>query len=153
RRRKKSLGDWPAAGVLAGLCAIDLACPSMKVCTLLTSASRLAGGLHTSVRRLSQELLGDSRFDVSVLALSDAFSDQDLGNWTPLGRQLVNPCAPRSLGYSQQLIPSLHRLSPHVLHIHGIWQYLSYATLRSHQLDGRPYVISPRGMLDPWALR
>jgi glycosyltransferase involved in cell wall biosynthesis len=38
-------------------------------------------------------------------------------------------------------------------HTHGLWLYSSVVTLDWHRKTGRPYVISPHGMLDPWAVR
>jgi poly(glycerol-phosphate) alpha-glucosyltransferase len=39
-----------------------------------------------------------------------------------------------------------------LVHAHGLWTYLSAAALREHRRTGTPVVISPHGMLDPWAL-
>jgi len=39
-----------------------------------------------------------------------------------------------------------------VVHLNGLWQYSSVATRRLWRKKRIPYVISPRGMLDPWAL-
>ena len=40
-----------------------------------------------------------------------------------------------------------------VLHVHGLFMYPTVVTSRVCQLLGVPYVVTPRGMLDPWALR
>jgi len=39
-----------------------------------------------------------------------------------------------------------------ILHLHGLWTYTSIAAYRWGQLTGRPVFVSPRGMLDDWAL-
>jgi poly(glycerol-phosphate) alpha-glucosyltransferase len=39
-----------------------------------------------------------------------------------------------------------------LLHTHGIWQWPSAAVHGWYQNTKRPYLIAPRGMLDPWAL-
>ena len=37
-------------------------------------------------------------------------------------------------------------------HIHGLWLPLHHAAVRAARQRGIPYVVSPRGMLEPWAL-
>ncbi|MFT3917333.1 MAG: glycosyltransferase [Anaeromyxobacteraceae bacterium] len=39
-----------------------------------------------------------------------------------------------------------------VVHLHGIWTYPVLAAARACERLGVPYVLSPRGSLDPWAL-
>lgn len=37
-------------------------------------------------------------------------------------------------------------------HLHGIWDWFLHQSVRAAKRRGIPYVISPRGMLEPWAL-
>jgi glycosyltransferase involved in cell wall biosynthesis len=37
-------------------------------------------------------------------------------------------------------------------HLHGVWDPLLYAVARAARAIGRPYVVTPHGMLDPWSL-
>ncbi len=39
-----------------------------------------------------------------------------------------------------------------VVHLHGVWEPLLAATACAARTVGRPYVITPHGMLDPWSL-
>lgn len=36
---------------------------------------------------------------------------------------------------------------------HGLWQYIGFATREAAKQSGRPYLIFPHGMLDPWFKR
>ena len=54
-----------------------------------------------------------------------------------------------SLALKQQLLQSDYAL----VHQHGLWQFISMAVSRWHQHTRRPYLISPPGMLDDWALK
>src|SRR5690606_41292197 len=56
-------------------------------------------------------------------------------------------------GYAPGLVDGLEARDIDLLHVHGLWMYLSVAARRWAQRSGRPYVVSPHGMLDPWALR
>jgi glycosyltransferase involved in cell wall biosynthesis len=40
-----------------------------------------------------------------------------------------------------------------VVHLHGIWDPLLYAAARAARALGRPYLVTPHGMLDPWSLQ
>jgi len=40
-----------------------------------------------------------------------------------------------------------------VAHFHGLWQYAHTKTARTCLARGVPYVVSPHGMLEPWAWR
>ena len=52
----------------------------------------------------------------------------------------------------QDSISLLRDIQPDIVHIQGLWKLASHAMhLAAHRL-GIPIVISPRGMLDPWAL-
>lgn len=70
----------------------------------------------------------------------------------------VHACAlagsPR-LRRSPELAALLDRDAPRfdVIHVHGLWQWPGVAARRAALRHGRPLVISPRGMLEPWALR
>ena len=59
---------------------------------------------------------------------------------------------PRAFGYLAGLLPSLRDSEIDVLHTQGIWMYPSLAEME-WSAGRRQYVVSPQGMLDPWALR
>jgi glycosyltransferase involved in cell wall biosynthesis len=39
-----------------------------------------------------------------------------------------------------------------LVHLHGVWDPLIYAVSRLAAKAGKPYVVTPHGMLDPWSL-
>src|SRR3954470_7773815 len=39
-----------------------------------------------------------------------------------------------------------------LLHLHGTWETLVRVAGREAERGGRPYILAPHGMLDPWAL-
>jgi glycosyltransferase involved in cell wall biosynthesis len=39
-----------------------------------------------------------------------------------------------------------------VVHLHGVWDPLLYAVAGAARAVGKPYVVTPHGMLDPWSL-
>jgi glycosyltransferase involved in cell wall biosynthesis len=141
---------------------------TMNTVSLIGSVSRQAGGLFESVRRLHQELVGNSEtlkqrkdevidqglraINVGVLGLRDEFTSLDLADWDPVPVRTFEICGPRTFGYAPGLYRVLKRTNPDLVHVHGLWQFSSIATVRWHYRSRRPYVVSPHGMLDPWAL-
>jgi glycosyltransferase involved in cell wall biosynthesis len=62
---------------------------------------------------------------------------------------------PRRFFFSAELVAQVRRRARRadVVHLHGLWTWPVLATARVCEEDGVPYVLSPRGSLDPWALR
>lgn len=118
--------------------AVDLVVPSL---------SRLGGGITSSSTRLAQNL--QQHAEISVSALADSFTAEDRPNWEPLPTQAFPVWGPRAFGFAPKLAPSLRRSHSDLLHTHGLWLYPSIAT----RLAGKPYLVTPHGMLDKWALQ
>jgi len=122
--------------------------------TIVTaSTSRLAGGLFSSVRRLHQTLSHDHAVNVRVFALQDEFTEVDEEVWRPLRIKAFPVSGPKQFGYSPRMKGALLTSVGDIGHTHGLWMYSSIVTLDWHRKTGRPYLISPHGMLDPWALK
>ena len=122
----------------------------MRIVMITGSLSRQAGGLFWSVRRLSQSL-AHAGAEVHVLGLRDSATAEDLAAWQPLAPCVFDPVMPTRLGYVPRLGHEIVKLAPDIVHLHGIWQGLSVQTAR-WAARGGAVMISPRGMLDPWAM-
>jgi glycosyltransferase involved in cell wall biosynthesis len=128
---------------------------SLKVSMLAPYISRRGGGLMDCVRSLSRFLKNEHDTDVDVISVEDEFSMEDQSRWGDLPVHLV---APKHAGfrYAPELSRQLASLTPDLVHTHGIWTYLSVATIRWSKSNGggtpRPYLVSTHGMLDRWAL-
>lgn len=119
---------------------------------ITSSVSRSAGGLFESVRRLVQEL-SLIPMDVSVLGVSDEFTELDISDWKPICVYASKPVLHRQFGYSPNFLKFLDLHNPDLIHSHGIWTYSSVATRTFSSRNKVPYMISPHGMVDPWALK
>jgi glycosyltransferase involved in cell wall biosynthesis len=118
-----------------------------------TSVSRLAGGLFTSVRRLHQSVSQIKGVNVRVLAPQDEFTEADLELWKPLRIETFPISRPQHWRYAPELSRAMIRSKADIVHTHGLWMHTSYATSSWHRQTRRPYLISPHGMLDPWAVK
>ena len=127
---------------------------SITVSMLTPYISRRAGGLMDCVLNLSHSLEKEHDTQVEVLAVDDEFAALDRPLWNSLSVHLARPKI-AGFRYAPELFRDLLRVKPDLVHTHGLWTYLSVATRRwsmQRASKGR-YIVSPHGMLDPWALQ
>jgi glycosyltransferase involved in cell wall biosynthesis len=125
---------------------------SLKVVHVVDTASRLAGGMFESVKGLARAMLVDGE-QVSVIAGLDQWSETDRATWAPLPLIEVPVAGFGDNILARAMIAALDVASADLVHLHGIWGVGARATASWARRTGRPVVISPRGMLDPWAWR
>ncbi|MCC6493819.1 MAG: glycosyltransferase [Pirellulales bacterium] len=125
----------------------------MKVALVAGSVSRRGAGVAIALRELATALIEVSAVGVTALSLEDEYSNQDLPLWAPVRPQTVRTIGPRSVGYAPELARRLSAADADVVHGHGLWQWQSAAVHAWSRRFGRPYLVSPHGMLDPWALK
>lgn len=90
--------------------------------------------------------------ELNVLAIEDAYSHVEAGLWENVEPETSPAVGPRAIGYAPRLARRLAAVDPEVVHTHGLWLWQSAAVHSWSTSCGRPYVVSPHGMLDPWAL-
>jgi glycosyltransferase involved in cell wall biosynthesis len=124
----------------------------MKVLHVIESLDPAAGGTAVVAARLAaaQAKLGHP---VGILAEKLAAAEK-LGDLT--GGQII-PAPPVSRRQAVLGRLAIEQLSPFirdadVLHLHGVWDPLLYAAARAARTLGKPYLVAPHGMLDPWSL-
>ena len=124
----------------------------IKSAHLCESVSRKAGGLFDAVMRLAQseQQLGTT---VKAFGLRDENTDVDLPAWSPVQAVAFPPGWPKGIGRAPGFLAELKNFAPDICHTHGLWLYPSIAAKNYGRKTGRPYIISPHGMLDPWALK
>lgn len=124
----------------------------MKTLILGGSNSRNSGGVFNSARTLGLSLSKFCGTDVHFLMHSDEYSDEDRKYYEPLPLHNYNLIGPNNLGYSDDIYKKICEVKPDVIHTQSIWMYLSYANYKYYKKTKTPYIIAPRGMLDPWQL-
>lgn len=122
----------------------------LSVRYLTASLSRDSGGLMPALIAQTKGLL-DAGVDVAALGVEDANSAADSASWSPVGVRVFASKGPAAFAYAPGLWPAVKASGADVLHLHGLWMYPSVVAHRWSAL-GKPLVISPHGMLDPWAL-
>jgi len=114
--------------------------------------SRLGGGLFESVRHLAKAMHGATQMEVRVLGLEDGKTAEDIEQWAPLAVCAHKVWGPRSLGFSPGLARQLRHEDADLVHLHGLWRFTAVAVRQWAKRTGKAYVVSPHGMLEPWAL-
>lgn len=90
---------------------------------------------------------------MSVFGLEDVYTKEALTAWTPLSPQTFSIHGLPAFGYAPGMQAALRREQIDIAHTHGIWMYPSAATLLWARHTQNPYVVTPHGMLDPWAVQ
>ena len=96
--------------------------------------------------------LAEADADVGVYALEDEYSARDRAEWAPLEPTVLQTKFARVFPVALGLDDNLDATNHDILHLHGLWQFQSRCVNRWKRRTNRPVMISPRGMLDPWAL-
>lgn len=120
-----------------------------RIGLLTGSASRAGGGVFEAVV-LQARLIRHHGGTPVIFAIRDAFSDQDAHRFEGCEIHLSDRFGPAMLGIGPQLPAMLDAADPDCLHLHGIWLDTSRVAADWAERSGRPLLISPHGMLDPW---
>lgn len=123
----------------------------MKAGLLTSSISRKGGGLLQAVSGLGRALRV-AGLPPEVFAPEDELSHEDSVLWHPLRPHTFRVMGPESFGYAPGLLEGLQSANLDLLHVHGLWMYPSSAAQTWQRRSGRRQIISPHGMLDPWAV-
>ncbi|MGQ7848834.1 glycosyltransferase [Granulosicoccus sp. 3-233] len=123
----------------------------LKIAILINSISHLSGGLFNSVRLLVKEYVAIG-MDVKVYSNNDDRAMRDSIYWTGIELSLHKTYGPKQFSYSPGKLKELLSEQYDILHVHGLWQHQSFVAYQWSRITGRPLVVSPRGMLDQWAV-
>lgn len=124
----------------------------MKINFVIDSCSRASGGVFDAERRLWQTLTLTG-LEVSVFALNDSFTGQDLPAWLPIVPKTFPVSWPSALGRSTQLASGLLAEPADLIYQAGLWKWSSRHVREWCRQHNKPVIISPHGMLDRWAVK
>lgn len=120
-----------------------------RIGLVTASASRLGGGVFEAVV-LQASIIRDLGATPVVISLRDEYTDADTPRFDGAPCASLPVIGPRQIGVAPHLATTLAELQLDCAHLHGIWMFPSYAIAEWSRRTGRPYAISPHGMLDPW---
>jgi glycosyltransferase involved in cell wall biosynthesis len=126
----------------------------ISVAFVTNKLSRWGGGVSVVVDALSGALAQIEDFDVRVFGLSDPeWEQRDCHLWRGAPAIAFPTTGPKRFGYAPRMLSELLTLNPDVVHSHGLWMHPTRSVLQWARRTGRPYVVSPHGMLDAWAIK
>ncbi len=128
---------------------------TMKIALLGARNSHLSGGLYNSVRCLGLALYHKGT-DVKLFSFDDRYSKEDLyayGELPIIKYHRTRIPILKQYYYSSDLIGLLENDAPDIIHSQAVWLYTSYATRHFERNNKAKIIITPRGTLDPWALK
>lgn len=114
------------------------------------SLTRKGGGVYEVLKDLTQQQSRSG--DLSLKVVGPADDDYQPGEWS-CESAAYPVLGPRAYGYSTELRQHYRSFEPDLAHLHGIWMHYSRVNLQDCIKEDRPYVVSPHGMLDRWALQ
>jgi len=123
----------------------------VKSLHLSASLSRAAGGIFEIELALAKNLqiLG---IDVSAYGLFDDYWPVDAQRWESVSAKVFATKGPRAIGYAPELLGEMIKSNADCIHLHYMWMYPSIAVSKWAKCIVRPYIVTPNGMLEPWAL-
>ncbi|WCM29687.1 glycosyltransferase [Sphingomonas sp. QA11] len=119
---------------------------------LTTSLSSEAGGLFESVR-FPANLMRERGHSVSVYGVTDPALTTTRDAWEVSHFRAFPSIGPKRFGFAPGLSRELDTKAFDALHLHGLWNHTSIAARSWNRKNDGALVISPHGMLDPWAQR
>jgi poly(glycerol-phosphate) alpha-glucosyltransferase len=124
----------------------------LRVGMLIGSVGEQGGGVPASVRDLALALGALPGIEVTIFASDKPGSAFVRESWAPVPLNVFPVLGPSTFGFARGLDRALQAADMDLLHVHGLWMYISIAASRWSARTRRPYVISPHGMLDAWAV-
>ena len=123
----------------------------MRVGLLSSWLSHRGGGVAAALRPLARNLEAQG-VGVTVFGLADSTDRMLQDRWGDAAIRTAMPRPPHAFGRAPDLAGLLAGSCLDLVHVHGLWTYSSLASVRATRRSPRPWIISPHGMLDPWAL-
>jgi glycosyltransferase involved in cell wall biosynthesis len=119
---------------------------------ITSSLSPAGGGLFESVR-LPANKLAQQGARVTVYGIWEDQLEAVRSAWQGPRLETFQISAPKRLFSTPEMLPKVVAADHQLLHLHGIWLYQSHVIDKWRRRTRRPTIISPRGMLDPWAMK
>ena len=121
-----------------------------RLALAMPTLSPLGGGVSEAAR-LHLNALAPAGFEqISVHTLDTSMERVDPKQWQAARLYLHRAYGPKSFSFAPGMLLSLLQAKPDLVHVHGVWQFHCAAVHAWSMLTGKPYVVTPHGMLEPW---
>ncbi|WEK48975.1 MAG: glycosyltransferase [Candidatus Kaistia colombiensis] len=129
----------------------ERAMPMITVALVMAHLSRRSGGVFEAISGMAPALGARSGLEIGVFGLDHPALDFEALALRGVRTHAFAVRGPAAFGYAPALGRALRNDPPDLMHVHGLWMYPSIAGMgwRGRRM---PYVVTPHGMLDRWAL-
>lgn len=124
----------------------------LRVLLLTSKLSPAAGGLAVSVPGLAHSIDRLEGVEMHVMGTLDRVDPGAAERWGPRV-QAFDAKGLQAVQYAPEMGSAIELLAPDLTDVQGLWTYPSLVSLRYARRSGTPFIVTPRGMLDPWARR
>ncbi|MGP6088752.1 glycosyltransferase [Antarctobacter jejuensis] len=124
----------------------------LRVLLLTSRLSPAAGGLAVSVPGLAHSIDPLPGMEMHVMGTRDPMNPAASNAWGPRV-EAFDVKGPQTGQYAPEMAAAIIEMAPDIVDAQGLWTYPSLVNLRHARKTGTPYIVTPRGMLDPWARR
>jgi glycosyltransferase involved in cell wall biosynthesis len=122
----------------------------MKISHIISSIDKSSGGPARSVTHVIQFMLEqDNTLQVD---LNTRCSENPIINNFTSNQGNINFHSFGFLKASKSLRKALSNSNPDIFHGHGLWQLTVHNMAKIARKRNLPYIIAPRGMIEPWSL-
>lgn len=127
----------------------------MRIGMVAQSMSRANGGVSEAMHRFCEAIADRGEgHALHIFAAEDAYSQEDSRRFDGLATvHLAKAYGVRRFPVAPRLAGLMEAANLDVLHVHGIWAAHGWSALRWHRRTGKPVVIAPHGMVEPWILK
>jgi glycosyltransferase involved in cell wall biosynthesis len=118
----------------------------MKILHIVSSIDPKSGGPTRSIKGLCRSLARKGE-EMTLFVLSTHHDMRDPGR--------VRFIKGRANGLRvawQDVGRVLDEVNPDIVHLHGLWMVVNHLAVMVARQRGIPYMVAPRGMLEPWSL-
>lgn len=119
----------------------------MKILHTISSIDKNSGGTSTYLQLLANELSKHISLEVITMQTDNPLSlDKEVKLF------FANKSGTGFMGISKDMKQYLNKVEANIFHGNGMWQYPVHAMAKFAQKRKTPYIITPHGMLEPWAI-
>lgn len=124
---------------------------SLRILLLTANLSPAAAGLATSVPSMAHGIDALKGMRIDVMGTYDLGDKASAKSWAPRVHA-YEPKWPIALHRSPDMSTGIRQIMPDVVDVQGLWSWASWVSFDYWRSHRKPYIVTPRGMLDPWAI-
>jgi glycosyltransferase involved in cell wall biosynthesis len=122
----------------------------MRIGIVARKVSREGGGVSESIRLLTESIVDLMPGKIEIFSSSDSHFFEDRNLFKGVEVKGFKAYGPDNFSFCPGLLRALIKADLDILHVHGIWSFHCLAAFIWHLRTGRPYVITPHGMMESW---